>query len=168
MLFHGAPVSKGVAIGRVVKPRLELLNVGQDQIDDPEYQIERFHKALAASKRQLERLLAALRADGRLTELKIVESQQMMLDDETLLRGVEDNIRSLACTAEYAVSKVVDHFVATFSGFEDEYLRERVTDVRDMGERFLRNLMGKREPLLAGLEEPSIVVVHDLPPSAAA
>jgi phosphotransferase system enzyme I (PtsI) len=168
MIFQGVPVSKGVAIGRVVKPKLELLNVGQDHIDDPENQIARFAKALKASKRQLERLIETLRESGRLTELKIVESQRMMLDDTTLLGGVEENIRSLACTAEYAVSKVVDHFVATFTGFEDEYLRERVTDVRDMGERLLRNLMGKRDALLAGLETPAIVVVHDLPPSAAA
>lgn len=168
MIFQGVPVSKGVAIGRVVKPKLELLNVGQDHVDDPEKQIERFTRALAASKRQLERLIGTLRESGRLTELKIVESQRMMLDDDTLLGGVKEGIRELACTAEYAVSKVVDHFVATFTGFEDEYLRERVTDVRDMGERLLRNLMGKREPLLAGLEKPAIIVVHDLPPSAAA
>jgi len=168
MIFQGVPVSKGVAIGRVVKPKLELLNVGQDHVDDPENQIERFDRALKTSKRQLERLIEALRESGRLTELKIVESQRMMLDDDTLLKGVVENIRNLACTAEYAVSKVVDHFVATFTGFEDEYLRERVTDVRDMGERLLRNLMGKREPLLAGMKMPAIIVVHDLPPSAAA
>ncbi|MCX7021192.1 MAG: phosphoenolpyruvate--protein phosphotransferase [bacterium] len=168
MIFQGVPVSKGVAIGRVVKPKLELLNVGQDHIDDPENQIARFSRALKTSKRQLERLIENLRESNRLTELKIVESQRMMLDDDTLMGGVQETIRSLACTAEYAVSKVVDHFVATFTGFEDEYLRERVTDVRDMGERLLRNLMGKREPLLAGLEMPAIIVVHDLPPSAAA
>jgi phosphotransferase system enzyme I (PtsI) len=168
MIFQGVPVSKGVAIGRVVKPKLELLNVGQDHVDDPENQVERFGRALKTSKRQLERLIETLRESGRLTELKIVESQRMMLDDSTLVVGVEENIRSLACTAEYAVSKVVDHFVATFTGFDDEYLRERVTDVRDMGERLLRNLMGKREPLLSGLEKPAVIVVHDLPPSAAA
>jgi phosphotransferase system enzyme I (PtsI) len=168
MIFQGVPVSKGVAIGQVAKPKLELLNVGQDHIDDPEHQIDRFRKALEFSKRQLERLIESLRKDERLTELKIVESQRMMLDDTTLFDGVEENIRGLSCTAEYAVSKVVDHFVATFTGFEDEYLRERVTDVRDMGERLIRNLMGKREPILAGLERQAIVVVHDLPPSAAA
>ncbi len=168
MIFQGVPVSMGVAIGQVAKPKLELLNVGRDHIEDPEHQIERFEKALGTSKRQLERLINSLRADERLTELKIVESQRMMLDDTTLLEGVKDHIRRLSCTAEYAVSEIVDHFVGTFAGFEDEYLRERVGDVRDMGERLIRNLMGKREPFLAGMDKQAIIVVHDLPPSAAA
>lgn len=168
MFFHGVAVSKGVAIGPVFKPRLEVLGVGRDEVDDPEREIARFREALATARAQIESIIERLRDQGAETRLGILESQLMMFSDESLVKSVESGIREKHCTAEYAVSQVVDHFIETFNNIDDEYLRDRVADVHDLGDRLMRILLGKRESAVTRLERQSVIVAHDLPPSAAA
>ncbi|MBD3401200.1 MAG: phosphoenolpyruvate--protein phosphotransferase [Candidatus Coatesbacteria bacterium] len=166
--YRGIPVSSGVAIGPVFKPRLEHLGVGRDNIADTATEEARFHEALETAKAQVRRLIEQLRAGGRQTELEILESQLMMFEDASLIDGVVEKINTLNCTAEYAISVVVDHFVETFTNFENDYLRERVADVRDLGDRLIRILLGKRESAVTRLNRQVVIVAHDLPPSTAA
>jgi phosphotransferase system enzyme I (PtsI) len=166
--YRGIPVSSGVAIGPVFKPRLEHLGVGRDNVEDTAAEEARFHEALETAKAQVRRLIEQLRAGGRQTELEILESQLMMFEDASLIDGVVEKINTLNCTAEYAISVVVDHFVETFTNFENDYLRERVADVRDLGDRLIRILLGKRESAVTRLNRQVVIVAHDLPPSTAA
>jgi phosphotransferase system enzyme I (PtsI) len=168
MLYKGIAVSGGIAIGTVYKPKLEYLGVGRDQVDDPAAEIVRFEVALKTAQDQLTRLIEKLKAQDQVTESQIVETQLMMYDDSTLNDGVREAITKEKCSAEFAVSLLIDHYVATFSNMEDEYLRGRVADVRDMGERLLRILMGKRERRLDRIKERLIIVAHELSPSDAA
>ena len=93
--YRGIPVSSGVAIGPVFKPRLEHLGVGRDNIADTATEEARFHEALETAKAQVRRLIEQLRAGGRQTELEILESQLMMFEDASLIDGVVEKINTL-------------------------------------------------------------------------
>ncbi len=167
MRLTGTGVSPGVAKGRVYlldrgKVEVQEYHIAASQVED---EIRRFHRALTESKRQLEEVQARVKNAIGQEHLYILEPYFMIIEDRMLIEGVEESIRKERINAEYAVKKVLQSFSIIFDRAEDEYLRERRSDILHAGDRILRNLMGHQPETLTDIAKKAIIVAHDLAPS---
>ncbi len=167
MRLTGSGVSPGVAKGRVYlmdwgKVEVQEYHIAASQVED---EIRRFHRALTESKRQLEEVQARVRNAIGQEHLYILEPYFMIIEDRMLIEGVEESIRKELINAEYAVKKVLQSFSIIFDRAEDEYLRERRSDILHAGDRILRNLMGHQPETLTDIAKKAVIVAHDLAPS---
>ncbi|MGN0987779.1 MAG: phosphoenolpyruvate--protein phosphotransferase [Otoolea sp.] len=163
-IFQGKSVFGGIAIGKISVYRKNEQQVRRRSVDDPEAEIGRYAWAREEAIAQLQKLYEkALREIGE-TNAAIFEMHQLMLEDEDYMDTVETMIRTEGVNAEYAIATTGDNFAELFSSMEDDYMRGRAADVRDISERLLRVLAGEKG---AGIEtdEPVIVVAEDLAPS---
>ncbi|MDO4299345.1 MAG: phosphoenolpyruvate--protein phosphotransferase [Lachnospiraceae bacterium] len=162
--FSGKSVYKGVALGRVIVLRKENCQVKRTRAENTEEEIERVRRAAEQTKSQLARLYEkAVREVGE-TSAAIFEVHQMMLEDEDYLDAINSMIRTEMVNAEYAVAATGDNFSEIFSGMEDEYMRARAADIRDVSDRLVRNLTGEQETDMSSME-PSVIIADDLTPS---
>ena len=169
--LHGIGVSSGIAIGRVhllSHATLEVphLTIPPRAVDK---EIARFNKAVDTVRRELD----SLKSSSELLAAEVaafVELHEMILADPELSETPKDIIRQRRCNAEWAVIQQMEKLVAEFDSFEDEYLRERQHDVRQVTERLIKELSGG---LSAGAiklpkgvkEETAVLVAHDLSPA---
>ena len=161
--YVGKSVFGGVAIGKIKVFSKEQMQVRRERVSDAEREIERYEAARETAMEQLGRLYEkALREVGE-ANAAIFEVHQMMLSDDDFNESVENMIRGNLVNAEYAVASTGDNFAQMFSAMDDEYMRERAADVKDISERVLRVLTGGAEEDAA--EEPAIIVAADLAPS---
>ena len=163
--LKGTVVSPGIAIGQAFVYRCEKPAVIRREIDDPEKEIQRFHRALHEAKAQIEEIRAGAVSKVGEDTAAIFEAHEMFLEDPELIGQVEAEIRSGNLNAEYAVQQTIEAYASVFSSMEDEYMRARGADVMDVGQRLLRILTGSEEVSLAQLDSPVIVIAHDLTPS---
>ena len=161
--YVGKSVFGGVAIGKIKVFSKEQMQVRRERVSDAEREIERYEAARETAMEQLGRLYEkALREVGE-ANAAIFEVHQMMLSDDDFNESVENMIRGNLVNAEYAVASTGDNFAKMFAAMDDEYMRERAADVKDISERVLRVLTGGAEEDAA--EEPAIIVAADLAPS---
>ncbi|MGN0425761.1 MAG: phosphoenolpyruvate--protein phosphotransferase [Acetatifactor sp.] len=161
--YEGKSVFGGVAIGRIKVFSKEQMQVRRERIADADREIERYQAAKEAAMEQLGLLyVKALREVGE-ANAAIFEVHQMMLEDDDFNESVENMIRGNLVNAEYAVASTGDNFAKMFAAMDDDYMRERAADVKDISERVLRALTGGVEEDAA--EEPAIIVAVDLAPS---
>ena len=161
--YVGKSVFGGVAIGKIKVFSKEQMQVRRERVSDAEREIERYEAARETAMEQLGRLYEkALREVGE-AYAAIFEVHQMMLSDDDFNESVENMIRGNLVNAEYAVASTGDNFAKMFAAMDDEYMRERAADVKDISERVLRVLTGGAEEDAA--EEPAIIVAADLAPS---
>lgn len=163
-VYQGKSVFSGVAIGRICVYKREQQQVVRSKISDVEREIRRFHEAKDAAVVQLEELYEKAVKEVGEANAAIFEIHQMMLNDGDYVESIENIIRTQEVNAEYAVGTTSDNFAAMFAAMDDDYMRERSADVRDISERVLTVLNGgAKADLLA--EEPVILVADDLAPS---
>lgn len=161
----GIAASKGYAVGRLfVKEAEEILIVEKSEIDAAEEK-KRLEAAVEASRQQLEELKNRAAAEIGEEEAKVFESHLMLLEDPEFTGAAVLGVESNHVSAEVAMNDIVTMYLAIFSQMEDEYMKERAADIKDVGERILRNLTGKMGGGLTNLPENTIVVAHDLSPS---
>jgi phosphocarrier protein FPr len=165
--LQGIGASEGYAIAPASVYRRPDLRVERGPVDDPQAEIDRFRQALDVARRQLVEVQQQVAATTDEQTGRIFEFHRMVLEDAELLRAVEDKIAAEHCNAEVAINDTTDRWVSRFENLGDELMRERATDVRDVGERVLRVLLGvaEDERSLSALPEPVIVVARDLTPS---
>nr|WP_224747057.1 phosphoenolpyruvate--protein phosphotransferase [Pelovirga terrestris] len=162
----GIGVSPGIAIGQVNLldhryPVYEFF-IEADEIDA---EIERFRHAVAQAATQLQRIKERVSGQVHLREhLYILDTHKLILEDEMLVGATETAIRTQR-NAESALRQVLKNLRSLFDNIEDEYLRERRSDVDAVGERLLRILCGAAEQLTSRVEKESIIVAHDLSPA---
>ena len=162
--YTGKSVFAGVAIGKVV-----LIDKGQQQvkrrkIEDTVHEVVRYQEACEKAKEELACLYdKALREVGE-SGAAIFEIHQMMLDDDDYIESVKNIIDTQMVNAEYAVAQTGDNFSQMFSAMDDEYMRGRAADVKDITERIINILMDSRKGGINS-EEPVIVLAEDLAPS---
>lgn len=162
--FQGKSVYKGIVMGPVAVLKKNDYQVKRARIEDPEAEVKRVKEAVEVSKKQLGRLYdKAVREVGE-ASAAIFEVHQMMLEDEDYLESMENMIRIELVNAEYAVAATGDNFAEMFAAMEDEYMKARSADVKDISERLVRNLSGEGDNDLSSME-PSIIVADDLSPS---
>ena len=162
--FQGKSVYKGIVMGPVAVLKKNDYQVKRARIEDPEAEVKRVKEAVEVSKKQLGRLYdKAVREVGE-ASAAIFEVHQMMLEDEDYLESMENMIRIELVNAEYAVVATGDNFAEMFAAMDDEYMKARSADVKDISERLVRNLSGEGDNDLSSME-PSVIVADDLSPS---
>lgn len=163
-IYNGKSVFGGIAIGKISVYQKKEQQVKRVKIDDPEQEMARYEKAKAEGIKQLQGLYdKALREVGE-ANAAIFEVHQMMMEDDGYNESVENIIRSQGVNAEYAVATTGDNYAQMFSAMDDDYMRERAADVRDISERLLTILNGE-ETGDVDADEPKIIVAEDLAPS---
>ena len=162
--FQGKSVYKGIVMGPVAVLKKNDYQVKRARIEDPEAEVKRVEEAVEVSKKQLGRLYdKAVREVGE-ASAAIFEVHQMMLKDEDYLESMQNMIRTELVNAEYAAAATGDNFAEMFAAMDDEYMKARSADVKDISERLVRNLSGEGDNDLSSIE-PSIIVADDLSPS---
>ena len=163
-VYNGKSVFGGVAIGKISVYQKKEQQVKRVKTDNPDQEMVRYESAKAEGIRQLQGLYdKALKEVGE-ANAAIFEVHQMMMEDDGYNESVENIIRSQGVNAEYAVATTGDNYAQMFSSMDDDYMRERAADVRDISERILTILNGESSGTVDG-DEPKIIVAEDLAPS---
>lgn len=163
-IYQGKSVFNGIAIGKICVYQKGEQQVKRCKVEDTEAEVKRFREAREQAVEQLGKLHEkALKEVGE-ANAAIFEVHQMMLEDDDYLESIENIIRLQEVNAEYAVAATSDNFSEMFSAMDDEYMRERGADVKDISERILTVLKGGNKRKLH-MEEPMILVAEDLAPS---
>ena len=162
--YQGKSVYKGIAMGPVVVLKKNDYQVKRTRIEDPEAEIKRVNEALEKSKEQLQKLYDKAVQEVGEASAAIFEVHQMMLEDDDYLEAIQNTIRTEQINAEYAVAATGDNFAEMFASMDDDYMKARSADIKDISERLVRNLSGQDDADLSSIE-PSIIVADDLSPS---
>ncbi len=162
----GIGVSPGIAIGEVcLVDQHPLVDQSRIEADEVEAELQRFRQAVERAREQLEKIKQAVSRQKHLREhLYILDTHLLILEDEMLLGETEKAIQG-QMNAEGALTQVLEQLRALFDNIDDEYLRERRSDVDAVGERLLRILTGVSERSIGNLGRQSLVVAHDLSPA---
>ena len=162
--YQGKSVYKGIAMGPVVVLKKNDSQVKRTRIEDPEAEIKRVDEALEKSKEQLQKLYDKAVQEVGEASAAIFEVHQMMLEDDDYLEAIQNTIRTEQINAEYAAAATGDNFAEMFASMDDDYMKARSADIKDISERLVRNLSGQDDADLSSIE-PSIIVADDLSPS---
>ncbi len=166
--FRGIPVSTGVCRGKILvlgraRPVIAKLQLNDGALDE---EVNRLERALVQTRQQILGIQRQVSERMGAEEGSIFDAHLLVLEDRTLLDEVVRVIRGQKVNAEHAFHTVAERYAASLSAIEDDYLRERATDMRDVTTRILNNLLGLQEEAdLRHLKEPCIIISHDLTPS---
>lgn len=161
-MWSGIAASPGIAIGKILLlPNKIALEEQQKKHSDPQIV---FEQALIASKEELITLREQVARTSGEEMAAVFDAHLLMLDDPSLIEAVNQAMRG-GTDAVTAVQETIQKLSLMFSGLEDEYMQERAADVRDIGQRIVRNLTGESVIDWDALKEPVIVLAHDLTPS---
>ncbi|OOO62394.1 phosphoenolpyruvate--protein phosphotransferase [Clostridium tepidum] len=161
----GIAASKGYAIGKIFIKEDINIEVVEKSIDNIEEEKERFKKALVSTKEQLEKIRDKAQKEVGAEKAAVFDSHIMLLDDPEFAGAVDMNIESNKVNSEKALQEVIDMYSSIFASMEDEYMRERGADIKDVGKRIMLNLMGKSSNSMDDLDKDTIIVAQDLTPS---
>lgn len=162
--YLGKSINQGIAYGKLKLYQKKEPSVRQEHVCDSENEIYRFENAKTKAKKQLLELYEkALETVGK-DSASIFEMHEVMLEDLDYSDSVYNMIKADKASAEYAVLATGNHFSSVFSGMEDDYMRERAIDIKDITDRLL-SCLKKSDTDRFELEEPSIILAEDLTPS---
>ena len=165
-VMRGIPASPGVAIGkgfflRRELPRSVLSTVPKEKVDD---EVDAFRRAVARSREQIRAIRGEIQ-DSSSESYQILSTHLALLEDSMLVDQTVSAIREDRFKADWAFNRVLKDLLETFHRIEDQYLRERGHDLRQIGHRILENLAGRGVESVASIREPVIIVAHDLSPA---
>lgn len=166
ILLEGIAASPGIAIGKSLLKIEKEIEIDRENIadDQVEQEIEKLHNALTESKKQLEQLKEETAEKLGEEKADIFAAHLMILDDPEVIPAFENKIKDNKLNAAAAVKEVIDEFAAMFAAMDDEYLRERGSDIKDVGMRVIKNLLGI-EDIADKMDEEVIIIAEDLTPS---
>lgn len=164
-VMKGLGVSPGIGIGKAFIIDKGPINVTKNYVNDAEKELDRLKAALEMAKEQLNELYISTIDELGEKEAQIFKSHEMMLEDDTFISDVEDRINREGVNAEFALNETSNVYIKMFQSIEDEYLRERSEDIKDVMDRVIRILMGVSSTDFSNIEENSIIVAKDLTPS---
>ncbi|MBS3919757.1 MAG: phosphoenolpyruvate--protein phosphotransferase [Deltaproteobacteria bacterium] len=165
--IHGIGASPGIITGRAFllerfKVRLPQKRINPSQVDE---EVERFHRALKESRNQLREIKEKILDPEVRQHTFILDVHLMILDDEMLIQNTEEHVRKRKVNAEWALDLTLEKLDSAFKAIEDEYLRERRSDLHYVSSRVFRNLMGRKHDDITKIKGKVIVVAHDLSPA---
>ena len=161
----GIAASSGVAIGKaflMIEPDLTVTN---RPISNKEEEITRFHAAVNASKLELQTIRDRAEVDLGSENAAIFDAHILVLSDPELLGSVESKINDEAVNAETALQETADTLIVMFEQLDNEYMRERAADIRDVTKRVIARLLGVEIPNIGLIDEEVIIISKDLAPS---
>ncbi len=167
MILKGIPAAPGVTMGHPFFLDSEGFNIQKQPIpeEDVAKEIARFEESLIQTRSEILRIQKKISEEMGREHGEIFSAHLLVIEDRTLVEEVITRIKEERWVAEYIFLDVMKKYIKAFSKIEDEYLRERVADIEDVGKRILRNLMGKQRETLQNLKSPVVVVAYDLSPS---
>jgi phosphotransferase system enzyme I (PtsI) len=170
VIVQGIAASQGIAYG-------QIFVYVQSDVEVPSYQVEpekridevaRFDRALVMTRQQITKIKNEVEKNIGPEEAAIFDAHLMVLEDEALIGETIREFEATGCNIETCFHKVSSRYVQAFSEIDDEYLRERAGDLRDVAQRVLHNLLGQAETSLNRLADQRIVVASDISPSESA
>jgi len=166
-IFHGIPASPGIAFGEAFVVNVEDIPVTAEQVpaDRVKLEVQRFETALQETEEELRKLHKQLENEMGVEHAKILDSHRMILTDEMARKNTIRHIKKNNVNAAFAFTTVLDKVLTTFDQIEDQYLKERAEDIRDVKRRVVRNLLGQKVEGLSNLRKQAIVVARSLAPS---
>ncbi|CDN43695.1 MULTISPECIES: phosphoenolpyruvate--protein phosphotransferase [unclassified Paenibacillus] len=166
-MMQGIGASSGIAIGKCfVLPNWEW-DLPEQRIDvaDLAREFERLYEGIRTSKVEIEQMKDELREVVGPDERSIFDAHLAILDDPVFMNEIQGMIERQYKAAEVAVKEAIDHFVTMFDLLDDEYMKERALDIKDVGNRLLKHLLGAPEITLPSDTQPYILVAKELSPS---
>ncbi len=165
-MLKGIAASPGIEIGKahVVKHEQVVINTSPIKKEDTGKQIKKLEDALTTTKLQLEKIKEKAQKELGSEKAKIFDAQLMVLEDSVFINEIKSKIQDELITADNAVSQVVKSYIAEFDSAKDEYLKERAADIKDIGERLIKNILGISADAFS-LEQEAIIIARDLTPS---
>ncbi|MCK9430549.1 MAG: phosphoenolpyruvate--protein phosphotransferase [Candidatus Omnitrophica bacterium] len=165
--LKGIGAAGGISIGAAYKLGKEEFIVLPEAItwEDIPLQIQLFEEALIKTRREIIELQKKISSDMGQDEAQIFDAHLLVLEDRMLIEEVISRLKKEQLNVAYIFSEVLKKYISVFLKIEDEYLKERIADINDVGKRILRNLLGKEKRGLEDLKEKAIIVSHDLSPS---
>ena len=163
-MFKGIPASKGYAIGKVfIKKDVEIV-INNLKIENIDNEIKRLDDSIQKTREQLEVLRKKTEIEVGKEEALVFESHQMILDDPEFIDKVKEMIKNDSVSSDYAVNAVRDQLVLIMQSIDDEYMKERAADIKDVSDRIIRNILGVQKDVEI-TDSNTVVVAHDLTPS---
>ncbi|TJX33113.1 phosphoenolpyruvate--protein phosphotransferase [Staphylococcus haemolyticus] len=164
-LINGIAASDGVAIAKaylLVEPDLSFTN---EKVTDTDAEIRKFRNALEASKIELTKIRNNAEKQLGPDKAAIFDAHLLVLDDPELIQPIEDKIANEKVSAPEALDEVTSQFITIFESMDNEYMRERAADIRDVSKRVLAHLLGVELPNPSMIDESVVIVGNDLTPS---
>lgn len=170
-IYKGIPVSAGVCRGKILLLGNEEPSIPRRALPDEELpaEVKRLEQAIIETRKQLQEVQQKVSAGLGAEDASIFDAHLLVLEDRTLLDEIIRLIYKDKVNVEFAFHEVAERYARTLAAMDDDYLRERAGDMRDVTERILNNLLGRNEPVdVQKLKEPCIIISHDLAPSVTA
>jgi phosphotransferase system enzyme I (PtsI) len=170
IVIQGFAASKGIAYGQVflyLQSELEIPRYSVDP-DKRVAEIERFEHALVVTRQQISQIQAQVTKNLSEEEALIFDAHQMVLEDQALIGETIRDFQKSGLNIETCFNTVAQRYIQAFAEIDDEYLRERAADIKDVAKRVLHVLLGQAASSLTELVEQRIIVAHDISPSEAA
>ncbi|MDD4146323.1 MAG: phosphoenolpyruvate--protein phosphotransferase [Clostridia bacterium] len=166
-MIKGIAASPGIEIGKAYVLKEYPIFIDKNKISGEEIAVEikKLNQAIAEAKEQLEKIREQAEKEMGTDKAEIFNAHLMMLEDEVFLNEIRDKIKAESIRAEYALTLVVEVYIEMFQNIEDEYLRERAADIKDIGDRLVKNILHIPMQSLANLSAEVIVIAKDLTPS---
>jgi phosphotransferase system enzyme I (PtsI) len=163
--LKGIAASDGIAIAKVYKLVHPNIDVDKRDVTSTEAEIQRLEEALTQSKSDLEKIRDKAKSELGEDKAAIFAAHLLVLSDPELVNPIKDKIKSENVNAEYALNETASMFVQMFESMDNEYMKERAADIRDVTKRVLGYLLGVSIPNLSLINEEVIIVTEDLTPS---
>ncbi|EPI5517282.1 phosphoenolpyruvate--protein phosphotransferase [Staphylococcus pseudintermedius] len=164
-IIKGIAASDGVAIAKaylLVEPDLSFSN---EKTDQPEAEVQKFNEALNNSKIELMKIRNHAEEQLGADKAAIFNAHLLVLDDPELIQPIEEKIKNESASAPQALTEVTQNFITIFESMDNEYMKERAADIRDVAKRVLAHILGVELPNPSIIDESVIIVAHDLTPS---
>ena len=165
MAFKGTGASPGIALGKALVVEHKELVIEKRTITDVDAEIAKLREAVQVSKTELEKVKEKAAKELGEAEAEIFGAHLLVLEDPELTGAAEAKIADEKVNADFALNEIKEMFVAMFESMDNEYMRERAADIKDVTNRVLRHLLGIKVVDLSALDEEVVLVAHDLTPS---
>lgn len=163
--IEGIAASSGIAIAKAYRLVEPDLSFQKTTIDDPEKEITRFRESLVAAKSQVEAIRDHAKEKMGDDKAAIFDAHLLILNDPEIVNPIEEKIKNEKVNAEAAVQETTDMFIQIFEQMDNEYMRERAADIRDVRKRIMAELLNVTIPNPSLISEEVIIVAEDLTPS---
>ena len=164
-MTKGIGASSGIALAKALVVKNEEIVITKKIIEDVEHELNKFNEALVLSKKDLEFMKDKVAKEIGESEAEIFEMHIMLLEDHGFNQKVIDKIRNDKCNADFALNEIKEEYVQMFESMDNEYMKERALDIKDISQRTIRHLLKVKTVDLSSLEEDVILIVEDLTPS---
>ncbi|MCG5103184.1 phosphoenolpyruvate--protein phosphotransferase [Oceanobacillus alkalisoli] len=164
-LLKGIAASSGIVLAKAYRLIEPDLSFEKRKVEDTAKEVERFQVALSVSKDELEAIREKAKVELGEDNAAIFEAHLLVLSDPELISPIEDKIKNEQVNAEYALKETADMFITMFEQMDNDYMKERAADIRDVTKRLHAHLLGVQLPNPSMISEEVIIVAEDLTPS---